>query len=147
MALKDFLRLLQQLLAQIAECGNPAGALRILIHQSGTAVNDGLVLRPHAGLVDLLDEGHDELGFFHDGVLLAVALYHIHGIQTIFATRSHVDHRSIFSAQRLTQRSKFVLRIANQNIIVGIVRVQHQKGNQLFGAEGFTGPRYTQQEG
>ena len=57
-----------------------------------------------------------------------------------------MDHGSHVPAQRLTQRTKFIFGIANQNIIVGIVRVQHQKCNQLFGAEGFTGPRYAQQE-
>ena len=74
------LRLLQQLIPQVTEGGNSPDLLRLRVHQGGAAVDDGFVLRPHAALVDLLDEGHNKLALFHDGVLLTVALYHIHGV-------------------------------------------------------------------
>ena len=58
-----------------------------------------------------------------------------------------MDHGSHIPAQRLTKRPKFIFGIADQNIVVGVIRMQHQEGDQLFGAEGFTSPRYAQQKG
>ena len=55
------LRLFQQLFPEGGQRGYHPGLLRLLIHGGGTAVNDGLLLRPHAVLVDTLHQRHDKL--------------------------------------------------------------------------------------
>ena len=105
------------------------------------------MLRPHAALVDLLNKRHDKLALFHDGVLLAVALYHIHGVEAVLAARHQMGHRRFFSPQGFDQCAKFSLWIANQDVVIGIIRVEHKERNQLFGAERLARARYAQQEG
>ena len=105
------------------------------------------MLRPHAALVDLLDEGHDKLALFHDGVLLTVALHHIHGVEAVLAARHQMGHRRFFSAQGFDQCAKFSLRVTDQDVVIGIIRVEHEECNQLFGTEGLASARYAQQEG
>ena len=114
------LRLFQNLIPQIAQGRNRALLLRFLIHQRGAAVNDGFLLRPHAVFINLLHQRHDKLRFFHNGVVLAIPVHHIHGVQPVFSARRHTDNGGNIAAQRLHKRGKFALRIADQNIIVGV---------------------------
>ena len=138
-----FLRLFHQLFAQGAEGRDNAGFLRFLINQSRAAVNDGLVLRANAVLVDLLHQRHDKLRFLHNRVVLAVTLHHIHGVQTVFAACGHADDCADVAAHRLHQRGELALRVTDENIIIG---VEHKKGNQFLGREGLAGTGNAQQE-
>ena len=79
--------------------------------------------------------------------MLTVALHHIHGVEAVFAARHQVGHRRFFSAQGFDQCAKFSLWVANQDVVIGIIRVEHEKRDQFFGAEGFTRTGYAQQEG
>ena len=79
------LRLLQQHIAEGAESGNRPGVRRIAVHIGDAAVDDRLVLRADALLVDLLDQRHDELGFYDDGIVLTVPVHHIHGVEPVSA--------------------------------------------------------------
>ena len=101
------------------------------------------MLRADTGLIDLLHKGHDELRFLHNGVVLAVAVHHIHGVQTIFAACRHMNDGRRFLAQSRRQRTKFVFGIADQHIISG---VENEKSDQLLGAERFARTGHTQQE-
>ena len=141
------LRLLQQFLAQVAERGHPPGFLRLRVHQGGAAVDDGFMLRPHAALVDLLDEGHDKLALFHDGVLLTVALHHIHGVEAVLAACHQMGHRCFLPAQGFDECAKFSLRVANQDVVICVIRVEHEERDQLLGAEGLARAGDAQQEG
>ena len=114
------LRLFQNLIPQIAQGRNRAFLLRFLIHQRGATVNDGFLLRPHAVFINLLHQRHNKLRFLHDGVVLAISVHHIHGVQTVFSARRHTDNGGNIAAQRLHKRGKFALRIANQYIVVGV---------------------------
>ena len=80
------LRLREQLLSQSAERRDRRSLVGLFIDLRDTAVDDGLVLRSHAFLIDLLDQGHDELRLHYDRIVLSVAVYHIHGIQTVPAS-------------------------------------------------------------
>ena len=81
--------------------------------------------------------------FLHDGVVLAVAVHHIHGVQAILAARRHMNDGRRFFAQSRRQRTKFVFRIADQHIIGG---VENKESDQLLGAERFARTGHTQQE-
>ena len=80
------------------------------------------MLRPHAALVDLLDEGHDKLALFHDGVLLTVALYHIHGVEAVFAACHQMGHRRFLPAQGFDECAKFSLRVTDQDVVICVIR-------------------------
>ena len=114
------LRLFQNLIPQIAQSRNRAFLLRLLIYQRGAAVNDGFLLRPHTVFINLLHQRHDKLRLLHNGVVFAISVYHIHGVQPVFSARRHTDNGGNITAQRLYKRGKFALRIADQNIIVGV---------------------------
>ena len=101
------------------------------------------MLRTDTVLVNLLHKGHDELALFHDGVLLSVAVHHIHGVQTVLSARAEVEHRADIIAHRFDQRRELTLRIADQNIVFG---VQHEEGNKLLGGKGFAGAGNAQKE-
>ena len=88
------LRLLQQHIAEGAEGRDRPGVRRIAVHIGDAAVDDRLVLRADALLVDLLDEGHDELGLYDNGVVFTVPVHHIHGVQSVSAAGRHTDHRA-----------------------------------------------------
>ena len=105
------------------------------------------MLRPHAALVDLLNEGHDKLALFHDGVLLTVALHHIHGVEAVLAACHQMGHRRFLPAQGFDECAKFSLRIANQDVVIGIIRVEHKKRDQFLGTEGLARAGHAQQEG
>ena len=141
------LRLLQQFLAQVAEGSHPPGILRLRVHQGGAAVDDGFMLRPHAALVDLLDEGHDKLALFHDGVLLTVALHHIHGVEAVLAACHQMGHRRFLPAQGFDECAKFSLRVTDQDVVICVIWVEHKKRDQLLGAEGLARAGDAQQEG
>ena len=72
------LRLLQQFFPQGCQSGDRAVLLRLRVYDARAAVNDGFLLRPHALGVNALYQGHNELRFHHDGVVLAVTIHHIH---------------------------------------------------------------------
>ena len=99
------------------------------------------MLRADAAFVDLLHQGHNKLRFLHNGIVFAVALYHIHGIQTISAAGLHVDNSCNIACQCLHQRNHLAFRIADQNIILGI---QNQESDQFLGRKGLAGTRDTQ---
>ena len=138
-----FLRLFHQLFAQGTEGRDNSGFLRFLIYQSRAAVNDGLVLWADAVLVDLLHQRHDKLRFLHNRVVLAVALHHIHGVQTVFAACGHADDCADVAAHRLDQRGKLALRVTDENIIIGI---QNEESDQFLCGKGLAGTRNTKQE-
>ena len=81
--------------------------------------------------------------FLHDGVVLAVAVHHIHGVQAILAARRHMNDGCRFLTQSCRQRTKFVFRIADQHIIGGI---ENEKSDQLLGAERFARTGHAQQK-
>ena len=81
--------------------------------------------------------------FLHDGVVLAVAVHHIHGVQAVFAACRHMNDGRRFLAQSRRQRTKFVFRIADQHIIGG---VENKESDQLLGAERFARTGHTQQK-
>ena len=86
-------------------------------------------------LVDLLDQGHDELGFDNNGVVLPVAVYHVHGVEPVPPTSGNVDHGTHI-AHGFYQRGILAFGITYQNVVLG---VQHQEGHKLLGGEGFAG--------
>ena len=87
----------------------------------------------HAGLVDLLDEGHDKLALGSDGVLVAVAVHHIHGVNAVGAVGRALDHGAFES---LGQRGVLTLGIADKNIRI---RGQDEGHNEELGKEGLAG--------
>ena len=96
------------------------------------------MLRPHAALVDLLDEGHNKLRLLHNGILLAVTLHHIHGIELVFSACHQVGHRSLFAAQGFHQCAKLALRVTNEDFIIGVIGMEHKEGDQLFHRKRFS---------
>ena len=100
------------------------------------------MLGTHTFLVNLLDEGHDELRFYDNGVVFTVTIYHVHGIQPVPPTCGNMNHRANV-AHCLHQRGVLAFRITHKNIILG---VQHQECHKLLCAERLSGTRNTQQE-
>ena len=135
-------RLLQQRVPQGAEGGHGAGESGIAVDHGDAPVNDGLVLGADTLLVDLLDQGHDELGLDHDGVILSVAIHHVHGVEPVMPTCGNVDHGTHIP-HGLHQRGVLPFGITDKNIIIG---AQHQEGHQLLGGEGLAGTGNAQQE-
>ena len=43
-----------------------------------------------------------------------------------------MGHRGLFPAQGFDERAKLTLRVADQNVIVGIIRMEHEEGDQLL---------------
>ena len=136
------LRLLQQHIAEGAESRNRPGVRRIAVHIGDTAVDDRLVLRSDALLVDLLNQRHNELGLYDNGVVFTVPVHHIHGIQSVSAAGRHTDHRAEI-AHSFNKRRVFSLGVTDQNVIVG---VQNEEGNQFLCRERLTGAGDTEQE-
>ena len=125
-------RLFQQLQTQSGQRGHIANILCLLVDRCNTAVNDGLVLGTHTVLVDLLDQGHDELGLNHNGVALTVTVNHIHGVQLVLATGFQGNDRGI-GTQGLNQCAVLVFRVTDQDFIL---RGKQNVCNLLFGEEG-----------
>ena len=98
------------------------------------------MLRADALLVDLLDQRHDELRLYDNGVVFTVPVHHIHGIQSVSAAGRHTDHRAEI-AHSFNKRRVFSLGVADHNIIVG---VQNEEGDQLLCRERLTGAGDTQ---
>ena len=96
----------------------------------------------NALLVDLLDQRHDELRLHHNGVVLPIAVNHIHGVQPVPASGRNSDNRSEI-AHRLHQRRILAFGVADQDIVIG---VQHEEGNQLLGREALAGAGNAQQK-
>ena len=136
------LRLLQQGVPQSAEGGNRSCIGCIPVNHRNTPVDDGFVLGADTLLVDLLDQGHDELGLDHDGIVFSIAIYHVHGIKPVPSSSGNVNHGAHI-AHGLYQRGVLTFGIADQNIILG---VQHQKGHKFLGREGLAGTGNAQQE-
>ena len=107
------LRLHQQLFPESGKGRHDAGFRRLLVDLGGASVNDGLVLRPDAVLVDLLHQRHDKLRLLDNRVILAVALHHIHGVEPVLTACRHMDDRADILAHSLHQRGKLALRIAD----------------------------------
>ena len=138
------LRLHQQLFPESGKGRHNAGFRCLLVDLRSAAVNDGFVLRPDAVLVDLFHQRHDKLRLLHNRVVLAVALHHIHGVEPVLAACRHMDDRADVLAHSLHQRGKLALRVADQNIVVG---VEHEEGDQLLGIERLAGAGDAQQKG
>ena len=79
--------------------------------------------------------------------MLTVALHHIHGVEAVLAARHQVGHRRFFSAQGFDQCAKFSLRVADQDVVIGVIRVEHEERNQFLCTEGFACAGYAQQKG
>ena len=90
-----------------------------LLHTSPrTAVNDGLLLGPHALGVDALHQRHNELRLHHNGVVFAVAVHHIHSVEPVFPQRPP-GSRSLHRPW-LQWGGILTLRVRNQNVIIRI---------------------------
>ena len=100
------------------------------------------MLRADAFLVNLLNEGHDELRLYDNRIVLAVAVNHIHGVQPVSAAGRYADHRAEI-AHRFNKRSILTFGIADQNIIISI---QHEEGNQFLCRERLTGAGNTKEK-
>ena len=100
------------------------------------------MLRADALLVDLLDQRHNELRLYDNGVVFTVPVHHIHGIQSVSAAGRHTDHRAEI-AHSFNKRRVFSLGVTDQNIIVG---VQNEEGDQLLCRERLTGAGDTEQK-
>ena len=131
--------LFQQLFPQGAKRRNFAGLFLILKYQRHTAVNDGLVVCPDTVRVDLLQKGHDKLGFERHRAPLSITFFHSHGIEPVRAAHRKA-HDS--AAQRLDQRRILPFRVQNNNVIL---RRQGNGHNQQLGKEGFAGTGNAQQ--
>ena len=135
--------LLKQLLAQSVQRRNNAGFLCFTIDRSSTTVDDGLLLGTNALAVDLLHQGHDELRFDNDRIVLTVAVNHIHGIQSVTTACGNPDNgRDLLHG--FEHGGIFTFGVADQNVIIGI---QQQEENQFLCGEGLTGTGNTQNEG
>ena len=86
------------------------------------------MLRANTLFVDLLNQRHDEFRLYDNRIVLAVAVNHIHGVQSVSATGRYADHRAEIT-HCFNKRRVFTFRIADQNIIIGI---QHEEGNQFL---------------
>ena len=102
------------------------------------------MLGTDAILVDLLHQGHDKLAFFNNGVVLAVALHHIHGVQPVPAPCGHMDHCADVAAHCLHHWGKFPFGVTDQNVVLGI---ENQESNQFFRRKRFAGTRDAQNKG
>ena len=100
------------------------------------------MLRADALLVDLLDQRHDELRLYNNGVVFTVPVHHIHGVQSVSAAGRHTDHRAEI-AHSFDKRRVFSLGVADHNIIVG---VQNEESNQFLCRERLTGTGNAQQK-
>ena len=58
-----------------------------------------------------------------------------------------MGHRGLFPAQGFDQCAKFSLRVADQDVIIGIIRVEHEERNQFLCTEGLARAGDAQQEG
>ena len=115
----------------------------VLVQIPRTAVNNGVLLGAYALGVDALHQGHDKLRLHHDGVVLAVAVHHIHGVQAVFPASGHPDHGAQV-AHRFNEGRVLPLRVCYENIIV---RVENEERDFLFHAERFARARDTQPKG
>ena len=70
-------------------------------------------------LVDLLDQGHDELGLDHNGVVLPIAVHHVHGVEPIPPACGNMDHGTHIP-HGLHQRGVLPFGIADKNIILSV---------------------------
>ena len=136
------LGLFQQHITKGAEGGNRPGVRRIAVHIGDAAVDNRLVLRADALLVDLLDQRHDELRLYNNGVVFTVPIHHVHGVEPVSAAGRHTDHRAEI-AHSFNKRRVFSLGVTDQNIIVG---VQNEEGDQFLCRERLTGTGDTQQK-
>ena len=138
-----FFGLFQQFVSQVAESSGRAVCLCLLIHKGGAAVDNGFLLRANACFINLLYKGHDKLRFLHNGIVLAVAVYHIHCVQAILAACRHMNNGCRFLAQSRRQCAELVFRVADQHIVLG---VENQKSDKLFCGKGFARTGNAQQE-
>ena len=120
--------LFKQHITERTERRNRTGFCRIAIHVGNTTVDDGLVLRADAFLVDLLNQRHDELRLYDNRIVLTVAIYHIHSVQPVSASGRNTDHRAEI-AHCFNKRCILTFGVTDQNIIIGI---QHEEGNQFL---------------
>ena len=127
------LGLLLELLPESAERGDLAFLALLPVDGFHTTVDDGLLVSAHAGLVDLLDEGHDELALGSDGVLIAITVHHVHGVDAVGTVGGALDHGSLESPG---QRGVLTLGVTDENIRV---RGQDERHNEELGKEGLAG--------
>ena len=132
-----------QLLPEDGQDGSNAGFLRLPVDLCRTSVNNGLLLGANALLVDAPHQGHDKLRFHHDGVVLAVAVHHIHGVQAVFAASGHPDNAAQ-AVHRFNEGGVLPLRVCYENIIV---RVENEERDFLLDTERLAGAGNAQPEG
>ena len=135
------LRLMQQLFTEGTKGRHLAGLFLLPVHLSCTTINDGFLMCAYAVFVDLLDQRHDKLRLFHNGVIVAVALHHFHSVHTVFAACGNTHHGT---TQGTDKGRIFALRVTDQNILIRAG--QRQKDDKELRKERFACARNAQQE-
>ncbi len=138
------LRLLQKLFPKRRKRWHHAGLLRLVVNCFYTAVDQRLLLRADAAVVNLLQQGQNELalGDKRIAVGVTVALHHIHGVEPILAACGDTDNGAVV-AHRFDHRSILAFGITDDDVVIG---VQHQEHHELLCREGLAGTRNAQQD-
>ena len=108
-------RLFHQLFTDGTEGCRNSRLLLLLTDLCHAAVNNGFLVRTNTVRVNLLQQGHDELGFESNRASFTVAIFHRHGIQPVRSANGEPDRRS---SQSLDQWGIFALRVQNDNVII-----------------------------
>ena len=137
------LRLFHQLFSEGGEGGYSVVLFRFFIQVPRTAVNDGIVLGAYAFGVNALYQRHDELRLHHNGVVFAVAVHHIHGVEPVFPPSGHPDHAP-HTVHGFNEGGVFSLRVCYENVII---RIENEEHNFLFHTERLAGAGNAQPEG
>ena len=131
--------LFHQFFTDSTECCRYACLLLFLTDLCHAAVNNGLLMCAYSIRINLLQQGHDELGFERNRTSFTVAVFHSHGIQPVCSANSEPDRRS---TQSLDQRGIFTLWVQNDNVIIS---GKSDSNDQQFCKEGLAGAGDTQQ--
>ena len=127
--------LFQQLFTQGTERRNFAGLRLLPVNSVGTTVDNGFMMSTYAVWVNLFNQRHNKLRLIDNRVVVAVALDHIHSVDTVTAARRNMNHRSVLS-DGLHKWRVFSLRVADDNIVLGGKR---QKDNEQFSKKRLAG--------
>ena len=131
------LRKLEQLLPERGQRRLPA-LTRIVVDVAQCAVDDGLVLRPHGVVAELVDQRHNKLGLEDTVFLLVAEAAHFHGVQAIPAAGGNADHRADV-AHGLHHAGILALRIGDDDMILC---VEHREQDGKLRKYGFAGARH-----
>ena len=101
------------------------------------------MLGAYAFGVNALYQRHDELRLHHNGVVFAVAVHHIHGVEPVFPPSGHPDHAP-HTVHGFNEGGVFSLRVCYENVII---RIENEEHNFLFHTERLAGAGNAQPEG